>query len=269
MGTKLCYSVGILIVTISYIAAGAYIFSKLETGESFIRLALKAIERREMLYHYLSEDGHNVTDTETNQIVTLYFTEKDWESLLLMSKGRCLKADAKEAKNHIWNFWSSMDFASTILTTIGYGGMAPSTKIGKIVVIVYGLPGMLLMMSYLNLFARCILKIINKIWRLIERLEMKIGRSDVKILTKFTTSILSVLICFFMLVAYLVIMSGILANSNKNDNFLKSLYFYTITMTTVGLGDIAVIGESFFNSLDKIRNLSETRWCASYETGNS
>ena len=46
-----------------------------------------------------------------------------------------------------------------------------------------------------------------------------------------------------MLMAYLVIMSSILANSNENDTFLKSLYFYTITMTTVGLGDIAVIGE--------------------------
>lgn len=42
---------------------------------------------------------------------------------------------------------------------------------------------------------------------------------------------------------YLVIMSLILSGSNPNDSFLKSLYFYVITMTTVGLGDIAVIGE--------------------------
>ena len=244
MRTNYCYLVGILIFTIAYIIAGAYIFSKLETGESFMRLARDLAVRREMLYHYLTEDGHNVTDTETNQNVNHYLTNRDWDILYKISKGRCFKADAKDAKNHLWNFWSSMDFASTILTTIGYGGMVPSTTTGKLLVIIYGLPGMLLMMSYLNLFANCILKIINKIWKLIERLEIKIGRSDVKILTRFTTSVLSVAICFLMLVAYLVIMSLMLANSNANDTFLKSLYFYTITMTTVGLGDIAVIGES-------------------------
>lgn len=46
-----------------------------------------------------------------------------------------------------------------------------------------------------------------------------------------------------MLIAYLVIMAFLLSNSNENDTFIKSLYFYTITMTTVGLGDIAVIGQ--------------------------
>ncbi|KAL5261843.1 hypothetical protein ACHWQZ_G007520 [Mnemiopsis leidyi] len=252
MRTNYCYSVGILIFTIAYIIAGAYIFSKLETGESFMRLARDLAVRREMLYHYLTEDGHNVTDTETNQNVNHYLTNRDWDILYKISKGRCFKADAKDAKNHLWNFWSSMDFASTILTTIGYGGMVPSTTTGKLLVIIYGLPGMLLMMSYLNLFANCILKIINKIWKLIERLEIKIGRSDVKILTRFTTSVLSVAICFLMLVAYLVIMSLMLANSNANDTFLKSLYFYTITMTTVGLGDIAVIDHLWYGVTVKV-----------------
>ena len=46
-----------------------------------------------------------------------------------------------------------------------------------------------------------------------------------------------------LLAAYLVGMSYILASTSKNDSFLKSLYFYTITMTTVGLGDIAIIGK--------------------------
>ena len=63
-----------------------------------------------------------------------------------------------------------------------------------------------------------------------------------KTLNQFRKSVLSALISLLMLVTYLVIMSGVLANSNENDTFLKSLYFYTITMTTVGLGDIAVIG---------------------------
>lgn len=102
-------------------------------------------------------------DPDTNQSTTLYLTPPDWDTLYRISKWRCFKADARDAKYHFWNFWSSMDFASTILTTIGYGGMVPHTTAGKALVIVYALPGMLLMMSYLNLFALCILIIIRKV----------------------------------------------------------------------------------------------------------
>ena len=243
VGTNVWYSVCLLVTLVVYITIGAVVFKKLETGDSFHELTDRNMLRREMLEYFIMDEGHNVTDTLTNQTITLYFTNRDWELLYNISKGRCFKADAKDAKNHLWNFWSSMDFASTILTTIGYGGMVPSTTTGRLLVIVYGLPGMLLMMSYLNLFARCILNIINKIWKLIEKLMKKSGGSEARTLSKFATSVLSAFISFVMLVAYLMIMSFILANSNTNDSFLKSLYFYTITMTTVGLGDIAVIGE--------------------------
>ena len=108
-------------------------------------------------------EGYTVRNEGTNQSTTLYLTQQDWDTLYTISKGRCFKADARDAKYHFWNFWSSMDFASTILTTIGYGGMVPHTTTGKLLVIVYALPGMLLMMSYLNLFALCILIIIRKV----------------------------------------------------------------------------------------------------------
>ena len=102
-------------------------------------------------------------DKQSNLTTRKYLTPADWATLLDISKGRCFKADARDAKYYFWNFWSSMDFASTILTTIGYGGMVPHTTIGKLLVIVYALPGMLLMMSYLNLFAVCILIFIRKV----------------------------------------------------------------------------------------------------------
>ncbi|KAL5261844.1 hypothetical protein ACHWQZ_G007521 [Mnemiopsis leidyi] len=252
VGTNVWYSICLLFTLVVYITIGAVAFKKLETGDSFQKLTDRNMLRREMLEYFTMDEGHIVNDTLTNQTVTLHFTREDWDILYRISKGRCFKADAKDAKNHLWNFWSSMDFASTILTTIGYGGMVPSTTTGKLLVIVYGLPGMLLMMSYLNLFANCILKIINKIWKLIEKLIKNIGGSEAKTLSKFATSVLSAFICFIMLVAYLMIMSYILASSNTNDSFLKSLYFYTITMTTVGLGDIAVIDHLWYGVTVKV-----------------
>ena len=108
-------------------------------------------------------EGYAMRDKQSNLTTRKYLTPADWATLLDISKGRCFKADARDAKYYFWNFWSSMDFASTILTTIGYGGMVPHTTIGKLLVIVYALPGMLLMMSYLNLFAVCILIFIRKV----------------------------------------------------------------------------------------------------------
>lgn len=64
-------------------------------------------------------EGYLVNDTLTNSTIRLLLTESDWNTMYEMYKGRCFKADARDAKYHFWNFWSSMDFASTILTTIG------------------------------------------------------------------------------------------------------------------------------------------------------
>ena len=49
------------------------------------------------------------------------------------------------------------------LSLAGYGGMYPRTTTGKLFVIVYTIPGMLLMMSYLNIFSTCILIVLRKV----------------------------------------------------------------------------------------------------------
>ena len=56
-------------------------------------------------------------------------------------------------------------FPSLLLYQIfpGYGGMAPRTETGKLFVLVYTIPGMLIMMSYLNIFSTCILIILRKV----------------------------------------------------------------------------------------------------------
>ena len=41
--------------------------------------------------------------------------------------------------------------------------MAPRTETGKLFVLVYTIPGMLIMMSYLNIFSTCILIILRKV----------------------------------------------------------------------------------------------------------
>ena len=134
-------------------------------------------------------------------------TEDDISRMLELYKTRCFKSDNNETDARMWNFWTSFDFASTILSTIGkemafipkqtndnlqgcsfiktlyhwsifaplsnisspgYRGMAPRTETGKLFVLVYTIPGMLIMMSYLNIFSTCILIILRKVSSLVE-----------------------------------------------------------------------------------------------------
>ena len=42
---------------------------------------------------------------------------------------RCYKSDNAETDKNMWNFWTSMDFASTIMTTVGKRGVMLSDAV--------------------------------------------------------------------------------------------------------------------------------------------
>ncbi|XP_063220296.1 TWiK family of potassium channels protein 7-like [Bacillus rossius redtenbacheri] len=53
-------------------------------------------------------------------------------------------------QHHRWSFSSSFLYSLTLITTIGYGSVAPRTPWGKIITIVYALVGIPLMLVYLS-----------------------------------------------------------------------------------------------------------------------
>ena len=48
----------------------------------------------------------------------------------------------------IWTFWDSVYFSATVVTTIGYGQIAPSTRSGRIACIIYAIIGICLFVAF-------------------------------------------------------------------------------------------------------------------------
>lgn len=228
--TKVWYSLILLMLLLTHIAIGATVFKALETGEVAQNKTNDLLGQRIFLEYFLTEEGY------ANQTLD----KSDMDLLLSLYKDRCYKSDNAETDKNMWNFWTSMDFASTIMTTVGYGGMAPRTETGKLFVIIYTIPGMLLMMSYLNIFSTCILIVLRKIIKLLRKLTNQSRMPDV--VEQGVVFGVSLLFLF----TYLIVMATLMHMTNpENDSMLKSLYFYVVTMTTVGFGDIAIIDHTW------------------------
>ncbi|KAM9722965.1 potassium channel subfamily K member 5-like [Menidia menidia] len=126
-----------------------------------------------------------------------------------------------------WDWANSVIFAATIVTTIGYGNVAPKTKGGRIFCILYGLCGIplcLVWISELGSFFGDRAKRLSQV--LIRR-----GVSVKKV--QFTCTALFLLwgLLVHLLIPPFVFMSV------EGWSYLEGIYFSFITLTTVGFGD--------------------------------
>uniref|UniRef100_A0AAY5F5X6 Potassium channel domain-containing protein n=1 Tax=Electrophorus electricus TaxID=8005 RepID=A0AAY5F5X6_ELEEL len=127
-----------------------------------------------------------------------------------------------------WDLGSAFFFAGTVITTIGYGNIAPSTEGGKIFCILYAIFGIPLFGFLLagigdqlgTIFVKSILKV--------EQV-FKISQTKIRV----TSTILFILAgCVVFVTVPAVIFKHI-----EGWTTLEAIYFVVITLTTVGIGD--------------------------------
>ncbi|XP_041070819.1 potassium channel subfamily K member 10-like [Carcharodon carcharias] len=137
-----------------------------------------------------------------------------------------------------WELGSAFFFAGTVITTIGYGNIAPSTEGGKIFCILYALFGIPLFGFLLAGIGDQLGTIFGKS---IARVE-KVFRREKKQVSQTKIRVISTIL--FILAGCLVFVTipAIIFKHIEGWTTLDSIYFVVITLTTVGFGDYVAGG---------------------------
>ncbi|XP_021521182.2 potassium channel subfamily K member 16 isoform X3 [Aotus nancymaae] len=128
-----------------------------------------------------------------------------------------------------WDFGSSFFFAGTVVTTIGYGNLAPSTEAGQVFCVFYALLGIPLNVIFLNHLGTGLRAHLTPI----ERWEDQPRRSQ----------LLRVLgLALFLTLGTLVILifPPMVFSHVEGWSFGEGFYFAFITLSTIGFGDYVV-----------------------------
>ncbi|XP_067844422.1 potassium channel subfamily K member 2-like isoform X1 [Heptranchias perlo] len=210
------------LVVVLYLIIGATVFKALEQpAESSQRTAI-IVQKLEFLEKHMCV---NSLDLE----------------LLIQHVMEAVNAGVNPAGNSTnqtshWDLGSSFFFAGTVITTIGFGKISPTTVGGKIFCIIYALLGIPLFGFLLagvgdqlgTIFGKGIAKVEDVF------LEWKISQTKIRVISTFIFVLFGCLL--------FVAIPAIIFKHIEGWTALESIYFVVITLTTIGFGDF-VAGE--------------------------
>ncbi|XP_054614240.1 potassium channel subfamily K member 1-like [Dunckerocampus dactyliophorus] len=136
----------------------------------------------------------------------------------------------RSSSHRNWDFLSSLFFTSTVLTTTGYGHTVPLSDEGKAFCIIYSLVGIPATLFFLSAVVQRIMVLVTR--RPLSYFPRRWAVSKSKFAIVHAT-VLAIMVAMLLL----VIPSWIFFTLEKDWNFLESLYFCFISLTTIGLGD--------------------------------
>ncbi|XP_024124148.1 potassium channel subfamily K member 5 [Oryzias melastigma] len=156
-------------------------------------------------------------------------TLEDLDEILEVASEAAGQGVAITGDNHrnTWDWVNSVIFAATIVTTIGYGNVAPKTKGGRVFCILYGLCGIPLCLVWLSELG----SFFGDRAKRLSQVMIRKGISVKKV--QFTCTALFLL---WGLLVHLVIPPFVFM-SVEGWTYLEGIYFSFITLTTVGFGD--------------------------------
>uniref|UniRef100_A0A8C4QYJ6 Potassium channel, subfamily K, member 2a n=1 Tax=Eptatretus burgeri TaxID=7764 RepID=A0A8C4QYJ6_EPTBU len=211
--TVLSIFVGVLV----YLVVGALVFQQLEQPyEKQQRVDLASEKLGFLLEHSCVEE---------HKLIALI------EKISLAIGAGVNPNDNTTNRSSVWDIGSSFFFAGTILTTIGYGNVSPSTEGGRIFCIVFALIGIPLFGFLLAGVGDQLGSIFGRGIGRVESLFLRWNVSPTKI--RIISAVLFILIG---LLIFLVLPTVVFMKTEEWTT-LESIYFVIITLTTIGFGD--------------------------------
>ncbi|XP_043959739.1 potassium channel subfamily K member 1-like [Gambusia affinis] len=205
----------LLIVSyILYLVIGAGIFSAIELPyEHELRQELKAA-RQEFL-----SNNTCVSDAQLEELLARVLEASNY-GVSVLGNDTILN----------WDFVSSLFFTSTVLTTTGYGHSVPLSDVGKAFCIFYSLIGIPVTLFFLSAIVERLVELMSR--RPVSYFHRRWAMSRPKLAVIHAT-----LLSIIMALLFILIPAWIFFSLEKDWNFLESLYFCFISLTTIGLGD--------------------------------
>ncbi|XP_050677920.1 potassium channel subfamily K member 6-like isoform X1 [Leptidea sinapis] len=200
----------------TYLLSGALVFSALEAPlENQIRLEVIRAKQDFVAKNpgVLAEDLESLLD------------------VVISASNRGVSGSRNVSGGPNWSFGQSLFFASTVVTTIGYGHVTPLSKPGKLFCIAYALLGIPLT---LVLMSALVERLLLPATALLRALNSSLGH----LYRPFTIRLVHLsFIVTMLLVFFLAIPAGIFAAIEPEWDYLDSFYYCFISLTTIGLGD--------------------------------
>ncbi|XP_004424238.1 PREDICTED: potassium channel subfamily K member 16 isoform X1 [Ceratotherium simum simum] len=216
---RLCSFLGggllpLLLAYVCYLLLGATIFQALEKQAEAQSRGQFQFEKLRFLENYTCLDQRALEE----------FVQVIMEAWV---KGVNPKGNSTNPSN--WDFGSSFFFAGTVVTTIGYGNLAPSTEEGQTFCVFYALVGIPLNAVFLNHLGKGLRARLSAL----EGWEDQSRRSQI-------LQMLGLALFVILGTVLILIFPPIVFSHVEGWSISEGFYFAFITLSTIGFGDYVV-----------------------------
>ncbi|XP_063002365.1 potassium channel subfamily K member 7 [Elgaria multicarinata webbii] len=208
-----------------FLALGAAVFAALERPpERALHAGLRAARARLLARHAACLDEP--------QLARLL-------QRLLAARSYGAAGLANASADETWEFTSALFFAASVLTTTGYGHTVPLSDGGKIFCVLYSFLGIPLTLLFLACLLRHLLPVLS--FRPVQYIHIRWGFPQGHVALAHAMALGLATLGLFILIPAICFWA-----LEDNWNFLESVYFCFISLSTIGLGDYVPKGTSPF-----------------------